>query len=46
VFGLLAGYAARFNDAVYPDGAAAGIQEYLAALLVPRDRNKMLTALA
>jgi len=44
--GPLEGYAARFDDLFGSLAQRRGFREYLAGLLVPRDRNKTLTALA
>jgi SRSO17 transposase len=44
--GPLEGYAARFDDLFTHVAQRRGFREYLAGLLVPRDRNKTLTALA
>src|SRR6185437_10997635 len=44
--GPLEGYAARFDDLFTHVAQRRGFREYLAGLLAPRNRNKMLTALA
>ena len=44
--GPLEGYAARFDDVFGSLAQRRGFREYLGGLLVPRDRNKTLTALA
>ena len=44
--GPLEGYAARFDDLFGRLGQRREFPEYLTGLLAPRDRNKMLTALA
>jgi SRSO17 transposase len=44
--GPLEDYAARFGDLFHSLAQRRGFREYLAGLLVPRDRNKTLTALA
>jgi hypothetical protein len=44
--GPLEDYAARFDDLFHSPAQRRGFREYLAGLLVPRDRNKTLTALA
>jgi hypothetical protein len=44
--GPLEGYAARFDDLFGSFAQRRGFREYLGGLLVPRDRNKTLTALA
>src|SRR6478752_7014813 len=44
--GPLEGYAARFDDLWCSLAQRRGFREYLAGLLLPRDRNKTLTALA
>src|SRR5947209_16833516 len=44
--GPLEGYAARFDDLFTKVAQRRGFREYLAGLLVPRERNKTLTALA
>src|SRR5215469_14945306 len=44
--GPLEVYAARFDDLFGSLAQRRGFREYLAGLLVPRDRNKTLTALA
>jgi hypothetical protein len=44
--GPLEGYAARFDDLFASLAQRWGFRVYLAGLLAPRDRNKMLTALA
>ncbi|WP_432164726.1 IS701 family transposase [Streptomyces sp. bgisy031] len=44
--GPLEVYAARFDDLLSTLAQRRGFREYLAGLLLPRDRNKTLTALA
>src|SRR5512135_3604774 len=44
--GLLEGHAARFDDLFTHVAQRRGFREYLAGLLVPRERHKTLTALA
>ena len=44
--GPLEAYAARFDDLLSTLAPRRGFREYLAGLLLPRDRNKTLTALA
>src|SRR5215472_7936961 len=44
--GPLEGYAARFDDLFGSLAQRRGFRDYLAGLLVPRERNKTLTALA
>ncbi|MFJ1936331.1 transposase [Kitasatospora sp. NPDC088160] len=44
--GPLEGYAARFDDLFSSLAQRRGFREYLTGLLLPRDRNKTLTALA
>src|SRR5262245_26913645 len=44
--GPLEGYAARFDDLFGSLAQRRGFREYLGGLLVPRERNKTLTALA
>ncbi|MDH2394009.1 transposase [Streptomyces sp. HNM0663] len=44
--GPLEGFAARFDDLFRSLAQRRGFREYLAGLLLPRDRNKMLTCLA
>ncbi|MFL5860193.1 MAG: IS701 family transposase [Solirubrobacteraceae bacterium] len=44
--GPLEDYAARFDDLWRSVAQRRGLREYLAGLLLPRDRNKTLTALA
>ena len=44
--GPLEAYAARFDDLLSTLAQRRGFREYLAGLLLPRDRNKTLTALA
>ncbi|MBB4936829.1 hypothetical protein FHR32_008049 [Streptosporangium album] len=44
--GPLEEYAARFDDLWCSLAQRRGFREYLAGLLLPRDRNKTLTALA
>src|SRR5215467_4938807 len=44
--GPLEGYAARFDDLFASRAQRRSFREYLAGLLLPRDRNKTLTALA
>ncbi|MFJ7949288.1 IS701 family transposase [Streptomyces sp. NPDC096354] len=44
--GPLEAYAARFDDLFSTLAQRRGFREYLAGLLLPRDRNKTLTALA
>ncbi|MFD3488785.1 hypothetical protein [Streptomyces sp. NPDC058665] len=44
--GPLEAYAARFDDLFSALAQRRGFREYLAGLLLPRDRNKTLTALA
>jgi hypothetical protein len=44
--GPLEEYAARFDDLFGSLAQRRGFREYLAGLLAPRDRNKMLTVLA
>ena len=44
--GPLEGYAARFDDLFSTLAQRRGFREYLAGLLLPRDRNKTLTCLA
>jgi len=44
--GPLEGYAARLDDLFGSLARRRGFREYLAGLLVPRDRDKTLTALA
>jgi hypothetical protein len=44
--GSLEGYAARFDDLFSSLAQRRGFREYLAGLLLPRDRNKTLTCLA
>lgn len=44
--GPLEGYAGRFDDLFGTLAQRRGFQEYLQGLLLPRDRNKVLTALA
>ncbi|SFJ02193.1 DDE superfamily endonuclease [Streptosporangium canum] len=39
-------YAARFDDLFSHVGQRCGLREYLAGLLLPRERNKTLTCLA
>lgn len=44
--GPLEAYAARFDDLFATLAQRRGFREYLAGLLLPRDRNKTLTCLA
>ncbi|MDH2391135.1 transposase [Streptomyces sp. HNM0663] len=44
--GPLEGFAARFDDLFRSLAQRRGFREYLAGLLLPRDRNKTLTCLA
>nr|WSW57155.1 IS701 family transposase [Streptomyces sp. NBC_00998] len=44
--GPLEGYAARFDDLFRSLAQRRGFREYLSGLLLPRERNKTLTALA
>ncbi|WP_327348331.1 transposase [Streptomyces europaeiscabiei] len=44
--GPLEAYAARFDDLFSTPAQRRGFREYLAGLLLPRDRNKTLTCLA
>ena len=44
--GPLEDYAARFDDLFGTLAQRRGFREYLQGLLLPRDRNKVLTALA
>ncbi|MCX4612805.1 transposase [Streptomyces mirabilis] len=44
--GPLEAYAARFDDLLSTLAQRRGFREYLAGLLLPRDRNKTLTCLA
>lgn len=44
--GPLEDYAARFDDLFSALGQRRGFREYLAGLLLPRERNKTLTCLA
>src|SRR3954453_23787456 len=44
--GPLEDYAARFDDLFGTLAQRRGLREYLQGLLLPRDRNKVLTALA
>ncbi|MEV4250121.1 transposase [Streptosporangium canum] len=44
--GPLEDYAARFDDVFSALGQRRGFREYLAGLLLPRERNKTLTCLA
>jgi SRSO17 transposase len=44
--GPLEDYAARFDDLFGTLAQRRGLREYLTGLLLPRDRNKALTALA
>jgi SRSO17 transposase len=44
--GLLEAYAAEFEDLWHNLAQRRGFREYLTGLLLPRDRNKTLTALA
>ncbi|MFI0928144.1 IS701 family transposase [Streptomyces sp. NPDC021012] len=44
--GPVEGYAARFDDLFSSLAQRRGFREYLTGLLLPRDRNKTLTALA
>lgn len=44
--GPLEEYAVRFDDLWCSLAQRRGFREYLAGLLLPRDRNKTLTALA
>ncbi|MER6408551.1 transposase [Streptomyces viridosporus] len=44
--GPLEGYATRFDDLFSSLAQRRGFREYLAGLLLPRDRNKTLTCLA
>ena len=44
--GPLEGYAAGFDDCFESLAQRGAFREYLAGLLLPRDRNKTLTALA
>ena len=44
--GPLEDYAARFDDLLGTLAQRRGFREYLTGLLLPRDRNKVLTALA
>lgn len=44
--GLLEEYAARFDDLFSHAAQRRGFHDYLAGLLLPRDRHKTLTALA
>jgi len=44
--GPLEEYAARFDDLFTHAAQRRGFRDYLAGLLLPRDRNKTLTGLA
>lgn len=44
--GPLEAYAAQFDDLFRSLAQRRGFREYLTGLLLPRERNKMLTALA